>query len=118
MQPAEHDIIIERGTTYTFAAAISTRDGDTLTPWDFTGYNIVATFTDARTDAAADLELELGDGIQIIGDDDNKIHMQLSPAQTASLGSNLYEWQLGMIDPAGITSRLFRGIATAEGWAS
>jgi hypothetical protein len=118
----DEDYSIRRGVRLTFAAEINTvtnrgEENEESVPFDFTGYDIQVLFVDSVTQEAADLTVELGDGVQIIGDDNNKVHMTLTPSETAILTGNLYLWQMDIIDEDGNRDRLFEGVATPKGYA-
>lgn len=115
LKPGKYNISIERGASWSFAAEVSTKDGDVTTPFNFTNYDIYAVIVDKKSQGAPTIEASLGYGIEVVN---NKIYLTFTAEQTAILTAGLYEWQLDITAPGEDPQRLFRGIATVSGWAA
>lgn len=107
MSAATHNIAIEQGATMRLLFRYETRDGQTVTPVNLTGYS--ARMQIRKSIKADPPVLSLTDGAGITLGADGSITVEATPAQTAAIDipAGVYDLELQSAD--GRVTRLVQG---------
>jgi hypothetical protein len=111
MPAGKHNIYIEQGATWSLPLRWQDADEN---PMDLTGFTARMHIRKKVTDPAFEIELTTEDGGITLGGADGSIGLFISATDTAAIDIKTGAYDLELISPGGVVTRLLEGAVTVS----